>query len=315
MKKGSSLFSDSSESSCPEYQHVLNPASEQCRMAKAHCEDLWSDFSEHADGQFLKEFRLNFHQRWFEMYLTVSLIRAGLTVDCRNPGPDVLLTFAERHVWIEAVCVTEGQAGKPDSVPPLEDGKTVDVPIKQYVMRIRNSLDEKSKKFKTYLEKGVVGHGDVLVIAINGGGIPFLFSRLSECTESSLYGVGDLVLTLNRSTGEVVGSRHEHIEKIKKVSGKEIGVRPFVDGSMDHVSAVLTSWRQPLAPPSTLGSDFVLYPNLSCRTPWVRNSLPVAVEWSFEEDESGVWKGKEIIGTLSNRSTRAVAQLPINPYM
>ena len=300
--KRRSLFSDSSESSCPEYQHVLNPVNEQCRMAKAHCEDLWRDFSEHANGRFRKEFRLHFHQRWFEMYLTVSLIRAGLTVEYRNRerGPDVLLTFAERCVWIEAVCVTEGQAGRPDSVPPLEHGKVVDVPIRQYVMRIRNSLDAKVKQFKIYLEDGVVGQGDLLVIAINGGDIPFLFTRLSECTKRSLYGVGDLVLTLNRATGVVVGSHHEQIEKIEKASGAEIGVRPFVDGSVDHVSAVLTSGKHPLAPPSRLGGDFVLYPNLSCRTPWVRNLLPVAAEWSFEEDESGGWEGKEIIGTLSN---------------
>lgn len=189
MKKERGLFSDSSEPSCPEYQDVLNPVNEQCRVAKAHCEDLWRDFSGYATKRFLKEFRLHFHQRWFEMYLTVTFIRAGLTVEYRSRehGPDVLLTSAERRVWIEAVCMTEGQSGKPDSVPPLEHGKVVDVPIKQYVMRIRNSLDEKAKKFKTYLENGVVERDDVLVIAINGGSIPFLFPRLRDCMMRSLY--------------------------------------------------------------------------------------------------------------------------------
>ena len=143
-------------------------------MAKAHCEDLWCDFAEHANERFCKEFRLHFHQRWFEMYLTVSLIRTGLTVEYRNRecGPDILLTVAKRRVWIEAACMTEGLAGKPDSVPPLEHGKVVDVPIKQYVMRIRHSLDAKAKQFRRYLQDGVVRHGDVLVIAINGGDIP-----------------------------------------------------------------------------------------------------------------------------------------------
>lgn len=298
------LFSDSSEPSCPEYQDVLNPVNEQCRVAKAHCEDLWRDFSGYATKRFLKEFRLHFHQRWFEMYLTVTLIRAGLTVEYRSRehGPDVLLTSAERRVWIEAVCVTEGQVGKPDSVPPFEvggRGGLIDEFLRPYQMRILNSLDAKSKQFKNYLKNGVVGHDDVLVIAINGGGIP-MFPDWSECMMRSLYGVGNIVLTLNRSTKEVVDSRRESVEKIEKASGSEIGVRPFIDGSMDHVSAVLASGKLPPSPPSRLGSDFVLYPNFSCRTPWVRSLLPVAAEWSFEEDESGGWEVKKIIGTLSS---------------
>ena len=80
-------------------------------MAKAHCEDLWSDFWEYADEHFVDEFRVNFHQRWFEMYLTVSFIRAGLAVESQNSGPDISLALGERRVWIEAVCATEGQMG------------------------------------------------------------------------------------------------------------------------------------------------------------------------------------------------------------
>ena len=67
-----------------------------------------------------------------------------------------------------------------------------------------------------------------------------------------------------------------------------------------HVSAMLPSWANAGSRPSTLGGDFVLYPNLSCRAPWVRNLLPTAAEWSFEEDESGGWEGKEVTGTFSN---------------
>jgi hypothetical protein len=272
-------------------------------MAKAHCEDLWSDFWEYADEHFVDEFRVNFHQRWFEMYLTVSFIRAGLAVESQNSGPDISLALGERRVWIEAVCATEGQMGKPDSVPPLELGKVRGGPIDQYLdpylKRIRNSLDEKAKKFRTYLGKRLVGQNDILVIAINGGQIPFLFADLSTCMMRSLYGVGNTVLTLNRSTREIVGSHHQHIEKIEKASGAEIGVQPFVDGSMDHVSAVLVSWAQAWSRPSTLGGDFVLYPNLSCRNRWARNLFPVAEEWLFEEDKDG-WSGEKISGTFSN---------------
>ena len=165
------------------------------------------------------------------------------------------------------------------------------------MMRIRNSLDEKAKKFKKYLKEGSVGPGDVLVIAINGDRIPSL--HLSDCMKRSLYGVGNKIVSLKKSTGEWVDLKREKIERIEKASGAEIGVRPFVDGSMDHVSAVLASWTNAFLQPSTLGGDFVLYPNSSCRNPWVRNLLPVAEEWLFEEDKDG-WSGEKVSGTFSN---------------
>ena len=299
MKKRRVLFVDSSKSSCPAHQYVLNAANEHSRMAKAHCEKLWSDFWEYADEHFVDEFRVNFHQRWFEMYLTVSLVRAGLTVESNDSGPDVFVTLGERRVWIEAVCATEGDEGRPDSVPPLEPEKNWPGHINQCVLRILNSLGKKAKRFKNNLEEGVVGHGDILVIAISSGQIAMLCPDLSECMLRSLYGVGDIVLTLDGFPAKIVDSNRQHIENIRKTSGVKVKVRPFVDGSMDHVSAVLTSCVNAFSPSSTLGSDFVLYPNLSCRNQWVRNLLPVAEEWSFEEDEDG-WSGEQTSGMLFN---------------
>lgn len=299
MKRRKNLFAASIKSSCPAYQNVLNGANEHYRTAKAHCENLWNDFWEYADEQFVDEFRVNFHQRWFEMYLTVSFIRARLTVESKNSGPDVFVTIGERRVWVEAVCATEGQEGKPDSVPPLEFDKAREAPTAQCVMRIRNALEKKARKFENYLEEGIVDQGDILVVAISVGQILMLCPDLSEYMKRSLYGVGDMVLTLNRSTREVVDSKRQHVEKVKKASGAEIGVQPFVDGSMQHVSAVLTSCANALSPLPTLGGDFVLYPNLSCRNLWTRNLLPVAEEWFFEEVEDG-WVGEEISGKLSN---------------
>ena len=75
MNRSRSLFANSHDAPSPEYKYVLNAADERSQEVKAHCEDLWCDFSKHADEHFLDEFPVHFHQRWFEMYLTVSLIR------------------------------------------------------------------------------------------------------------------------------------------------------------------------------------------------------------------------------------------------
>ena len=229
MNRSRSLFTNSYDAPSPEYKYVLNAADERSQEVKAHCEDLWCDFSECADKQFLAEFPLHFHQRWFEMYLTVSLIRMGLPVECPKPGPDILLRLNGVRIWVEAVCATEGLPGKPDSVPPTEYVKAQEVPIKQYVTRICNSLDEKQRKLREYEKKGIVNCGDHQVIAINSGEISGLFGKLDVCMMRSLYGIGDMFVNFNKTSGKFGEIGHQSILTIAKSSGAEIGVQPFVE--------------------------------------------------------------------------------------
>ena len=292
MNRSRSLFTNSHDAPSPEYKYVLNAADERSQEVKAHCEDLWSDFSKHADEHFLDEFPVHFHQRWFEMYLTVSLIRAKLPVTCPKPGPDILLNLGKRRIWVEAVCATEGQLGKPDSVPPVECGKARNVPIMQYVTRIRNSLSEKERKFREYKKKGIVKCGDHQVIAVNSGAICGLFGNLDECMMRSLYGVGDMFVTFNKTSGKFGETGRRSVLTIAKFSGAEIDVQPFVNESMEHVSSVLASWANAFNRPSNLGADFVLYPNLSCSNPLLGSMLPVAEEWLFTETEDS-WSGSK----------------------
>ena len=254
MNRSRSLFSYSHNSPCQAYLNVKNADDENSQEAKAHCEDLWHDFSEHADTNFLDEFPARFHQRWFEMYLTVSLIRMGLPVKCPKPGPDIFLSIDGRRIWVEAVCATDGQAGKPDSVPPTEYVKVQEVPIKQYVTRIRNSLDEKERRFRKYINDKTVECGDLQVIAVNSGEVSSLFGNLDVCMMRSLYGIGDMFVNFNKTTGKFGKTSHQSILTIAKTSGAEIGVQPFVDGSMKHVSSALASCANAFNVPSNLGA-------------------------------------------------------------
>ena len=294
MHHNGSLFQGLPPNSSLYYEKMYAAGEERFRRAREHCEDLWRYFAEHADRHFLSEFRgstpdqelrnLRTHARWFEMYLTVSLMRLGLEIRCPKPGPDILLTSGGRHIWIEAVCATSGQKGLPDSVPEAQHGKVVDTPIDKYVLRIRNSLDEKARKFRTYIENGTVGRDDVLVVAINVWAVE-LGPHLYHCMQKSLYGEGDLVLYYDRGTGKTVGSGHETTPKIDKQSGAQIGVTPFLDGSMPHISAVLASWATAVTPPLRLGDDCVLYPNLSCTNTWPEGVVPLGEEWVVNESK------------------------------
>ena len=208
------LFSDLPSNSCPLYESIRAAREERFKVAREHCEDLWSTFKPNADEHFLSEFPLHLHERWFEMYLAVSLIRRGLRIRCLKPGPDILLISCQPRVWIEAVCATSGQQGAPDSVPEPIDSKWMDVPVDQYVIRIRNSLEEKARKFSKYIKNGIVGPDDVLLVAISVSSAGLSALDMIECMPRALYGVGNQILRYNKRTGEHVGSGLETISEI-----------------------------------------------------------------------------------------------------
>lgn len=289
MKTSHPLFAiEHTHDICPAYENVKNGANDLCRTVREHCNNLWLDYWTFADDHFREQFSLNFHQRWFEMYLTVSLIRSRVSVECRKPGPDILATIAGKRVWIEAVCITKGVIGKPDSVPETTLGVAREVPIRQYVMRLRSSMQEKSDKFCKYIDNGIVGSTELTVIAVNGA---FLRRDLDECVKRSVYGIGNPVIYIDRSSGRAIGTEREVKAMIPKASGAPVGVQCFTDGSMANVSAILSSGVDAFNLSEQPGSDYVLYPNLTAINRWTSGLLPLGREWTFKETDEG-WSGK-----------------------
>ena len=110
----------------------------------------------------------------------------------------------------------------------------------------------------------------------------------------SLYGVGDLVLTLNRDTGAVVGSHHDQLTHISKRStGAPVGVRPFIDGGLPHISAVIGSRADAVNLPGRLGDDLAVFPNLTPAVSWPVGAVPLGEEWDFVTAADG-WDGKRV---------------------
>ena len=281
------------EKICAAYDHVWRGVDDRCRSVRQQCEDLWKDYRELADEHFLFEFPQHFHERWFEMYLTVSLIRAGISVECKKPGPkgpDVLVMIDNRRVWIEAVCAGRGQLEKPDSVPEIEPGVVRNVPIRQYVLRLCSSLGEKAGRFQEYIDDGIVAPDDLAVIAINVGGIPFLGADMDECIKRSVYGIGDMIVSLDKVTGRRVGISRENKLSVFKSSGALVEVQSFTDRSMAHISAVLGSSENAFNLCEERGQGFILYPNLTSFSQWPHGLVALGREWIFKETDDG-WTG------------------------
>ena len=288
MRNSCPLFPERQpEKTSSAYDHVRKGVDDRCRSVREQCEELWQDYRELADEHFLVEFAQHFHQRWFEMYLTVSLIRAGIAVECRKPGPDVLAMIDEKRVWIEAVCVGKGQPGKPDSVLEIKSGVVRDVPIREYVIRLRSSLEEKARKFSKYVDDGIVVPKDLAVIATNVGGIPFLGADMDECIKRSVYGIDDMIVSLDRVSGRMIGIGRGNRTSVSKHSGSPVQVQCFADGTMAHISAVLGSGVNAFNLPEELGQDFILYPNVTAEARWPDGLLPLGREWAFKETEDG----------------------------
>ena len=290
------LFSVFSDSVCIEYENVRDEKNSRCVQTKRHCEDLWTDYQEYADRHFIREFSRDsckFHERWFEMYFSVSLLRRGMQIESTNVGPDIALDMDGRRIWIEAVCANAGKAGRPDSVPSRPAGQVFDVPVREYVLRIRNSLEYKAKKFKKYKKEGIVCEQDILAIAINIYGIDGIMPNVDDVVMRALYGLGDMELKIDKYTKELKSISHQSITTIHKRSGSPVGTIPFVDDSMDYISSALVFWSNAANLPKKLGDDCVLYPNLSCRNSLPQGVISMGREWRFTEYEDG-WQGSPI---------------------
>ena len=288
------LFYGNLPSKCSKlYKRLHGPKGDRfdARFARTreHCEFLWSEFCEFADPNFKREFATRTHERWFEMYLTVSLDRAGYVVKCPKPGPDLLLHVGGKRIWIEAVCASSGGLGRPDSVPRMEPGRVRPEPSREYVLRVRNALETKQKKYRKYIEKGTVSHDDVTVVAVNVNNIDGLGPHINDHIMRSLYGLGDPIVQLDQRR-RPIGIEHDRVESVRKSSGEDVGLLPFIDNSTAHVSALLASHANMINRPDLLGDDFVLYPNVSCRTPWPQAILKLGREWRFSPQTNG-WRG------------------------
>ena len=280
------LFHSEPPGASSSYKNVRTGQKGFLRKAKEHCEDLWSQYEPYADPHFLDEFPRHFHQRWFEMYLTVSLIRSGFEIQCPKPGPDILLNLDGRRVWIEAVCATPGEEGKVDSVPKPLMNVWARVPMDQCVLRVAQSLKAKSKKFEDYLQHETVSPEDLLVVAINVRMLredPYV----GDIMKKALYGMGDPVFLISRDTRQVADAHREGIESIKKESGALVGVQPFFDGSMQHISSMWTFCADAANLPQKLGTDCVQYPNLSSTTRWPQGAIQLGEEWFLQQSAEG----------------------------
>lgn len=256
------------EASDPGYRNIRDGADPRLKLAKWHCEYLWIRFERYADKEFRTELCRTFDARYWEMYLTTSLIFAGFEVTCPKPGPDVGIIYRGQRIWFEAVAPDCGDPSRPDSVRTSVEGE---VPEEKIILRYLNSITTKHRdQYSRWLAKGTVSDKDAMVYAINPWAIPF-DHRDSDPPRilQAGYTIGPPNVSVDVKAMKVVGSGYEFrgfIQKAPKEKGREgekIPTGVFQQKEYAWLSGLLCSRAEALNRPAKMGGDFQLAPNLN----------------------------------------------------
>jgi hypothetical protein len=264
------LFTKDGDSSAG-YCNIRDAKDGPLYMARVRCEYYWIFFERHADNEFLIELRTNFDARYWEMHLTTSLILNGYEVTCPKPGPDVGIMYRGQRIWFEAVSPGPGDPGSPDFVATPKPGEVSDVPNERMVLRYLNSISEKyERQYANWLANGHVSKSDAFVIALNPRRIPFEYADTTPPRIlQAAYTLGHQYLTLDKGTGQVVGSGFHFRDNIKKTpkpkslgaAAVEIPTGVFQDGKHNGLSALLCSRVEAVNHRGELDGDYQLVPN------------------------------------------------------
>jgi hypothetical protein len=233
---------------------------------KSYTENLWVTYHPYADKDFPEQLAQDFHARFWEMYLTCTLVYNSVNVvpkRTRAEGPDIKIDHASTTIWVEAVAPTSGDLSRPDSVFDPRMGVAQQVPDDQIILRYRSAIHDKYfGKYFGYLEKGVIESGDCYIIALNGCKIPWPGSDYEPPRiVRSVLPFGWQVVTVDTSSHKVVDRSYQYRAYLRKASGGTVDTDIFVKSEYSNISAVIFSNVDVANRTLAMGDDFIIVRN------------------------------------------------------
>lgn len=280
------LFIDGITARDPAYEAIRDSDHSDDKNGKQLCLELWEVFEQFADDHFIDQIQIDFDARFWEMYLTCTLYEREYPVSCPKPGPDILLSYENTNIWIEAIAPSSGNEDSPDSVPELEMGIVQDVPNDQVILRYTAAISEKFNKYKGYIEKGILKDVDPFVVAINGCRVrsartDFEPPRIVR----SVFPIGHEYVTIDTATGSAVDNGFHFRKTIPKTSGTEIPIDIFLDERYSYISGVMFSVSDCCNRPKKNGDDFIFVHNPLANNPIQHELLRIGREYIAEPTE------------------------------
>lgn len=251
-------------------------------------ESIWEQYEPYADSNFPNEFKKQFNQRAWELYLGSTLLNRGyILASHSNIGPDFKIPYDDKNIWIEAIAVEKGDGQ--DKVPNIEYGKAMDVPEKEMLLRITAGLREKYRKYVSYSKDNIVSQKDPFIIAIDRSPLEHMDPQIPLILKC-LFAVGYQVLLIKREKPQpkTEGSTWSAREKINKISGSEVEMLMFRDASFDGISAIIYCAEGILNSPKSpnkMGNNFVIVHNPFAKNPLPDNFFEFGEIWKQDGDQ------------------------------
>lgn len=245
-------------------------------------ENIWEQYEPYADTNFIKEFKKQFSQRSWELYLGSTLLNRGLDLEKHsNIGPDLKIHSELGDIWIEAISVEKG--GGNDKVPDIENGVWTDVPEEKMLLRLASGLTEKYRKYETYVKNKVISPNDPFVIAIDRSSLEHVDPQVPLILKC-LFAIGHQVLYLkrNKPVAQSEGSNWSARDKINKISGSNVEMLMFRDKTFEGVSAVIYSDKNILNSPrdrEKMGDNLTIAYNPFAKSPLPSNFFKFGESW------------------------------------
>lgn len=215
--------------------------SPQAIGCKHFVEELWRDYQPYNnDPNFLTDAPKHFHQRFWEMYLCVTMLRRGFVVEkAGSKGPEFSITIDGRKIWFEAIAPEAGTTD--DRVPEIEFGKGGWVPADQVLMRYTSALKAKLSKYQIDRQE-IISENDIYIVAINSNKIPHAyFGSFLPYHVQAFLGIGPLTVAINPETQKMVDIYSQPRSEVKKKNNSPVSTQPFLDPAYCGISAVIHS--------------------------------------------------------------------------
>ncbi len=245
------------------YRNIRDSSDPRVVTIRDRCEALWREYESFADNHYLVEVRRDFHPRYWEMYLSVTLLRLGYSIPCPKPGPDVGIEVEGQRLWIEAVAPKSGDEASPDRVPEMQFGKMNWVPNEQMILRYLSSIRSKlTGQYPRWIDTGIVSRRDAFVIAVNPKLLPHeIMDTMPPRILQAAFPIGSPSVSIDSRTGTKLSEGYQYRMSITKAQGAQVPTGVFLQADGVALSGLLCSRVDVANQPNKMGEDFQFVTN------------------------------------------------------
>ncbi len=252
---------------------------------------LFEQFDEYSDNNFVSEFPHHCISRFWEMYLGCALLNSGFKLVPRSilkeGGPDICIKQKDSYVWIEAVAPNNGT--DPDLVSFMNRLNTkvaTQVPEEQIVLRFCSAIKDKHCQHLQHIRDGLVSPNEPFIIAVNGAGVSHSNTQPGDIPYpiQAVFPSGNYTIVFDPKTRQKLDEGFIYRPKLVKQKGSDVSTDIFRNCNYAFISALLFSNIHPFNCKEINFADFSLLHHHSPLNQLAKGWLHSGWEWWIEEE-------------------------------